>query len=129
MPAPLNPNLWAVVIHDANGVPIPGGGGGGGSSPNQPTFAVGQVNVGSPGTAEELPAQAIPSGFSIVVRAKPGNNGSIWVGPSAADAQDHTVAYELESGDFIEYFVEDASSIFIDADEANDGVCWTVEAA
>jgi hypothetical protein len=106
-----------------------GGSGGGSSSPNQPTFAVGQVDVASPGTAERLPAKAVPSGFSVVVRAKPGNTGSIWVGPDAATAEDHDVAYELQSGDFVEYFVTNVNEIFIDADVDDEGVCWTVEAA
>jgi hypothetical protein len=137
MPAPLNPNLWPSVLHDENGIPIgplnplpvTGGGGGGGAPPNQPTFAVNQQTVAVPGTAAQLQAQAVPNGFQIFVRALVANNGTIYVGPDAATAQNHTKATLLEPGAFLELALTDVSAIFIDADDAGDGVSWTVEIA
>lgn len=137
MPAPLNPNLWATVLHDENGIPIgplnplpvTGGGGGGGAPPNQPTFAVNQVPVPSPGTAVQFGAQAVPNGFQIFIRALVANNGTIYVGPDAATAQDHTKATPIEPGAFLELALTNTSAVWIDADNAADGVSWTVEVA
>lgn len=125
MPAPLNPNLWAVVLHDADGVPTTAGG----SSPNQPTFAVNQKTVPVPGTAVQLQSQAVPDGLSIFLRALTTNTGRIWVGPDAATAQDHTKATPLDRGDFLEPFLTNVDEIWIDADVASEGVSWTVESA
>jgi hypothetical protein len=127
MPAPLNPNLWAVVLHDPDGVPTTGGGGG--SSPNQPTFACDQQAVPVPGTAVQLQSQAVPDGFSVFLRAKVGNTGTIWVGPDAATAQDHTKATALEPGAFLEVFLTNVDEFWIDADTAADGISWLVEVA
>jgi hypothetical protein len=137
MPAPLNPNLWPSVLHDEDGIPIgplnplpvTGGGGGGGAPPNQPTFAANQQTVAVPGTAAQLQAQAVPNGFQIFVRALITNNGTIYVGPSAADAQNHAKATPLEPGAFVELALTGVSAIWIDADDANDGVSWIVEIA
>ncbi len=136
MPAPLNPNLWGVVQHDPDCIPIGPlnplpvtGGGGGGSSPNQPTFACNQVPVPSPGTAVQLDTQAVPNGFQIFVRALVANNGTIYVGPDAATAQNHVVATPLEPGAFLELALTNVDAIWIDADTATDGVSWTVEVA
>ena len=136
MPAPLNPNLWATVLHDENGIPISPtnplpvtGGGGGGSSPNQPTFACNQVLVPTPGSAEQFNTQAVPNGFQIFIRALVTNNGTIYVGPDAATAEDHTQATPLEPGAFIELALTDVDAVFIDADDAGDGASWTVEVA
>ena len=136
MPAPLNPNLWATVLHDENGIPISPtnplpvtGGGGGGGADNQPTFACNQVIVPTPGTAVQFDVQAVPNGFQIFVRALVANNGTIYVGPDAATAQDHTKATPLEPGAFLELALTGVDAIWIDADDASDGASWTVEVA
>jgi hypothetical protein len=134
MPAPLNPNLWPSVLHDENGIPIGPlnplpvtGGGGGGGAANRPAFVTGQVNVPVPGTAAQLPAQAIPDGFTIFIRAKVTNTGNIYIGNSAPNAQNHLVAFILEPGAFLEYGITNGDLVFLDADDANDGVMWTSE--
>lgn len=86
MPAPLNPNLWAVVVHDENGVPIPGGGGGG-STPgtsivSEPDAVVGVgavVVLTAPpsGTkAETVQNTGTTSGTIIRVREAAGTAGA-----------------------------------------------------
>lgn len=134
MPAPLRPHLTPVVLHDqdanligtiGNPVVVTGGG----NATNQPTFACNQKNVAVPGTAVQLQAQAVPDGFTIFMRAKIGNIGTIWVGPTAAIAQDHAVAIPLEAGAFLELALTNTNGIWIDAGTATDGVSWTVEIA
>lgn len=123
---PIGGEIFLVMPVDKHGVPIPGGGG---ASPNQPTFACNQVPVPTPGTAVQLNAQPVPNGFQIFIRALVANNGTIYVGPDAATAQNHAKATPLEPGAFLELALTDVSEIWIDADTAADGVSWTVEIA
>lgn len=121
----------------APGSTTTGGGGGGGTGgggtglngavPNRVTFAVNQRNVAVPGTAVALQPQAVPDGFSIFLRAKVDNTGTIWVGPDAATAQNHAVATPLEPGATLFLWLTNTSAIFIDAEVAGEGVSWTVE--
>jgi hypothetical protein len=113
----------------AGGVPIPISGGGGGGSPNQPTFACDQVPVPTPGTAVQLQSQAVPDGFQIFLRALVVNNGTIYVGPDAATAENHAIALPLEPGAFVELALTNTDEIWIDADDSADGVSWAVEVA
>lgn len=133
MPVPLVACIHPVILHDENGNPINGGnplpvtGGGGGGGTNQPTFAVNQATVTVPGTAVQLQNQAVPNGFTIFLRAKKTNSGNIYVGPDAVTAENHAKAVILEPGAFLTYALTNVDAIFIDADDANDGVMWTVE--
>jgi hypothetical protein len=95
--------------------------------PNRATFEVNQRSVGTPGTAVQLQAQAVPDSFSIFVRARVGNTGKVWVGPDAATAQNHAEATPLEAGAFLTLFLTNTNAIWIDADVAAEGVAWTVE--
>ena len=121
---PIGGEIFLVMPVDSHGVPIPGGGG---ASPNQVTFKCNQVPVPSPGTAVQLSTQAVPDGFQIFVRALVANSGTIYVGPDAATAQNHAKATPLEPGAFIELALKNVNAIWIDADDATDGVSWTVE--
>ena len=121
---PIGGEIFLVMPVDKHGVPVPGGGG---ASPNQPTFACNQVPVPSPGTAVQFGAQAVPNGFQIFIRALVANSGTIYVGPDAATAQDHTKATPLGPGDFLEMYLNNVNEIWIDADVASEGVSWTVE--
>lgn len=134
MPAPLNPNLWATVLHDEDGVPTgtatnPIFVTGGGTPTNQDDFATNQLDVTSAGTAEPLQSQAVPNGFTIFLRAKIGNTGTIWVSNSQVNAEDHTVATPLEAGAFLTLALTNTDIIWIDADVDGEGVSWTVEVA
>lgn len=104
-----------------------GGGGEGGAVPNRESFATGQVTVPVPGTAVQMPAQAIPDGFAVVIRAKGTNTMDVFVGNSAANAEDPTVAYILEAGEFVTLYITDLSLAFIDALVGDEGVDWIVE--
>jgi hypothetical protein len=105
----------------------PGSGGGGGAVANRGSFVTDQEDVAVPGTAQQLPTQAIPDGFTIYIRAKPTNGGNIYVGNSAANAQNPAVAEILEPGAFLIYGITNVDLVFIDADVAGEGVMWTTE--
>jgi hypothetical protein len=107
------------------GVPIPVSGAGG--VPNRSDFYTGQKNVAVAGTAEQCPAQAVPDGFTIFLRAKVGNAGTVWVSNSKANAEDHTVATPLEAGAFLTLALTNTDIIWIDADVSGEGACLTVE--
>lgn len=129
MPAPLNPNLWPSVLHDENGVPIgplnplpvdvtvvvP-------SQPNATSFATGQKNVASHGTAVILPTQAVPNGFSVSIIAKKSNTKNIYLGNSNVNAQDHTVADILAPGDVRKLTITNWDLMWIDSDVDTEGV-------
>ncbi len=108
---------------------------GGGAAPgtlvvstlNRAAFATAQKNVTTPGTAVNLASLVVPDGFALVVKGKPLNAGFIWVGNSQANAQDHTVAYPLDSGEPNRFYVKNANLLWIDADVATEGVNISVE--
>jgi len=136
MPAPLNPNLWPSVLHDQDGIPIGPlnplpvtGGGGGGGSPNQPTFAQGQLRPAAAGTAEQLPSQAIPNGFTLFGRAFPGNTGTVYIGKSKANAENTDVGSPLEPGAYFTLALTNADEVWVNSVTTGDGIFWYVEAA
>lgn len=114
-----------IVEGIAGGVPIPVSGGG--VPANRATFASNQKTVTTPGTAVQLQSQAVPDGFTILLRVLPTNTGIIWVGPDAATAQDHTKATPLNLGDLLTLALNNTNEIWIDADVATEGASWTVE--
>lgn len=94
---------------------------------NSTTFATGQTPVPTPGTAENLAPQAIADGDAVVITALPGNSGTVWIGNSQANAHDHTVAYPLIPGTFLRLFITNTNLVWVDADNAGEGVAWAVE--
>lgn len=126
--------VWISSDVDGEGVTVAtiaeysGGGGGGGSAPaNRPAFVTSQLNVAAPGVAQQVPTQAIPNGFTVFLRAKVTNNGNIYIGNSQPNAQDHTVAIILEPGAFLEYGITNQDLVWVDADDATDGIMLTSE--
>lgn len=102
-------------------------GGSAATTPNRADFFPAQVNVPTPGTAVQGPTQAIPNGFALVIKGKTGNTGSVWIGATAAEAQNHAVAYELAAGEEVSLAITNVDLIFVDADVATEGVNLIVE--
>jgi hypothetical protein len=132
MPAPLKPHLFPVVLHDVDAIPFGTASNpifvtGGGTPSNRGSFVTNQKNVAIPGTAVQLQTQAIPNGFTVYIRARSTNTGNVYVGSSAANAQNHAVAEILEPGAFLLYGITNSDLVFLDADVAGEGVMWTVE--
>lgn len=96
---------------------------------NKGAFETNQKNVAAAGTGEQFQTQAIPDGFSVNIKAKRGNTGSIWLGDSQANSQNHSVAYELRPGEQIAMFITNTNLCWIDADVNGEGVNWIVETA
>lgn len=97
------------------------------STLNRGAFTTNQKNVVAAGTGVNLTALAIPPGFKLVIKGKPLNAGFIWVGNSKANAENHAVAYPLDAGEPLPMNITDASLVWIDADNAGEGVNYVVE--
>lgn len=86
-----------------------------------------QLNVTSAGTAQALANTTVPDGEGLVVKAKSANTGSIWIGRDAAEAQNHSIAFELLANQSLVFFVSNANVIRVDADVSGEGVNYAVE--
>lgn len=96
------------------------------SSTNRPTFYTNTQTVTAHGTAIQLPTKSIPSGYSVVVKAKRANTGYIYPGESKAQAEAHN--YELDSKESISLQVTNVNAIWIDSSVDAEGVEIIVEA-
>lgn len=78
----------------------------------------GQTN-GTHGTPTVLTASLVC--VSVVVRAKPGNSGLVYLGGSSVTTSN---GYELSPGDAVSFDVENPHAVYFDVDTTNDGVSW-----
>jgi len=78
--------------------------------------------VTTPGTPVKLPGIVIPNGYALVVRAMPTNSGNIYLGNSKENAQDTSKRITLAPDESTKLEVDKASVIWIDADNAGEGV-------
>lgn len=86
--------------------------------------ASGQQTVSTAGTAESLQQQSVPKGAQVAIKALSGNNGTVYVGGSNVSSSN---GFELAPKETLTYSASEVSNIYVDADTAGDGVCWTVE--
>lgn len=85
-----------------------------------------QKNVTTPGTPVQLPGLVVPDGYALVVMAKSGNKGDIYLGNSKDSVADTSKQVPLEAKDKSTFEVKKASAIWLDADNAGEGaVFWT----
>ncbi len=96
-------------------------------TPNRPSWAHGQKTVTAAGTAEQLPSQAIPDGFDLVVRALPGNGDNIFLGKTQALAESATDRLQFTAGNGVTLKVKDADQVWVDAAINDEGVDYWVE--
>ena len=94
---------------------------------NRNDFNTGQTLVPIPGTAVQLPNIAIPDGFTLVIKALPGNAGRVYIGHTAAAAQTPALAYSLGPNEHAELNLTNANLVYLDATVVNDGVEIVVE--
>ena len=94
---------------------------------NPPQIASQVKKVTTVGTAVQLPPLLIPYDMEVVIKAPAGNTGTIYIGNSKPEAEDHTLSYPLERGEPIEYKIRNLSQLWIDSTVANEGIVWTVE--
>jgi len=84
----------------------------------------GEQSVSSPGTAEALAGSSTPITEGVQIRAvtnSGANTGNIFVGGSGVSAGS---GYILEPGDRVYVVVDDLASVYIDAANSGDGVCY-----
>ena len=86
-----------------------------------------QKLVTTAGTAVQLPYVEIPEDFEITIKALPANTGTIYIGDSKLNAEDHTISFPLSAGESLEYKVDNLNQLWIDSTVSAEGVAWTVE--
>lgn len=84
-------------------------------------------NVAVPGTAVQCSSLVAPVGLGIVVKAKSGNTGLVYIGSSQANAQDTTKRVTLAAGQAVILYVDDADLVWVDGVVAGEGVETAVE--
>lgn len=97
-------------------------------SGNKPALATGQKDITAAGTAEQLDDVDIPDGYKVVLVAKPGNTGYVYLGNSEANAESATARLDrLEAGDSIALQVTNLNLVWADVSVSGEGVSWYVE--
>lgn len=94
---------------------------------NWPDIETGQDTVSTTGTPVQLnggTSLSVPDGATVSVTALPDNAGNIYVGDSTVDSSTGDV---LTADSSLSIPVTDVSSIYIDADNAGEGVSWITE--
>ncbi|KKL82641.1 hypothetical protein LCGC14_1982740 [marine sediment metagenome] len=94
---------------------------------NRPNWAHGQKTVTAAGTAEQLPSQAIPDGFDLVVRALLANGGAIYLGNSQDEAESSTAQIPFTAGNGLTLRVRNVNMVWVDALVSGEGVDYWVE--
>lgn len=113
-------NIQPVLTVDENGNPTA-------DSANRSSFATGTKTVTVAGTPEQMPSQAIPTGYRVCVQAKVNNTGNVFIANSAANAMDATVRKILVPGQSITLQVTNLNLEWLDAAVSGEGVEWFVE--
>ncbi|KKM05733.1 hypothetical protein LCGC14_1751140 [marine sediment metagenome] len=95
--------------------------------PNRPSWTHGQKPVTVPGIAEQMSSLVIPDGFALVVRAKPDNTNSIYLGATKALAESATDRIPYSTGNGLSLWIKNADQVWVDAAVAGEGVDFWVE--
>lgn len=86
-----------------------------------------QKNVTTPGTPVQLPGLVVPDGYALVVMAKSGNKGDVYLGNSKDSVSDTSKQVPLEAKDSTKFEVKKASALWLDAANAGEGVVFWCE--
>lgn len=90
-------------------------------------FAYGQDSPSSAGTPVALNggnSLSVPPGGKVRVLALPSNSGTAYVGDSNVSSSN---GFALSPGDELQVRIDDVSKLYVDADNAGEGVSWMVE--
>ena len=79
------------------------------------------------GDPKHFPDYEVPYGKSVVIRSHPGNADTMYVGGSELEAKDRAIAFPLDPGEEVEYFIKNMKELWGDADTDGDKFAWTVE--
>lgn len=99
-----------------------------GALTNRLEIQTGQKNVAVAGVAEQLGGGTpIPDGYSITIKAKASNTGTIRLGGTQAAAQSTTLSFTLGADQAVSLAVKYLNEIWLDATVNGDGVEWLSE--
>ena len=79
------------------------------------------------GIAVQLPPVRIPYDCGVSILALSTNTGTIYIGNSKLNAEDHTISFPLLASESIEYKIKDLSVLWVDASVSGEGIIWTAE--
>lgn len=91
-----------------------------GSVATPDTIRNGKKTVSTPGTAVAIVSTNTPV-VAVVVQALAGNTGLVYIGDSSVDS---TNGMELQAGQATGIAIDDLSKVYVDADDADDGVSF-----
>lgn len=94
---------------------------------SQDGFTGGKKTVTTNGTAEQLPSNAVPSGFLVVVKALASNSTPVHIAKTKALAEVDATAYQLNAGETIGLKVKNTDAIWVDANTNGEGVTFIFE--
>jgi len=97
---------------------------------NKDAVIIGQKNVTTAGTAEQLPDIPVPDGCQPIILAKPENTEYIYLGTSKVQAEDSSSRFSrLEAGDSFIRQITNLNIFWIDASVSGEGITFIVEQA
>lgn len=100
----------------------------GGPAANRSDFTAQSLqNIGLPGTGTQLPNISVPNGFALVVRATPGNAGSVYLSRTQAGTNVATSRNTLSAGDSAKLYITNANLAWVAGSQANQNVDILVE--
>ena len=87
--------------------------------PSATSFVVLNFSVTAAGTAEQLASHFVPEGMEVIVTARPGNSGKMYIGSSKSNAESGP-REEFEFGRSAAYRIANTDLLFVDADNTSD---------
>lgn len=94
---------------------------------NKDVSAQGTKTVAALGVAEVMPTQAIPDGYSVVIKALNSNTAPVHLSDSKANAEDDTKSFELRKNEHVSIKLSNLDKLWIDANVNGEGVTYIVE--
>jgi len=95
---------------------------------NRLSLTTGQKDISAAGTAEQLPDVSIPNGIRVIIMAKPGNTGYIYLGSSKDNAESAINRFDrLGAGDSVALLISNLNLIWADASVNGEGISYIVE--
>lgn len=94
---------------------------------NRPNFVTGRTVVPAIPVPTQLPAQVIPDGFALVIKALNTNVGRTYIGPTAAATLNPALSYSLGPNEFVSLKITNADLVYMYTALAGDGIEYVAE--
>ena len=92
---------------------------------NRSSFVTGVITI-TAGTPQQLPDQAVPSHFGVVIKAHDDNSGTVFIGNSSSTATSSS-GFSLKASQGLKLYVDNLNRIWVDGDTDGDKVVYAVE--